>query len=104
MLRKILKNFILYSFSFLISLYLHKGTLVPNMGYDLYYAAFMISWALSSLLARKYKVPKGPWLLSKLETYVVSFFLMLGILAFIIFKFNLTDVSRLVILNSLIIF
>jgi len=103
MLRKILKNFILYSFSFLISLYLHKGTILPNMGYDLYYAAFMISWALSGLLARKYKVPKGFWLLSKLETYVVSFFLMLGILAFIIYEFNLTDVSRLVILNSLII-
>jgi hypothetical protein len=73
------------------------------MVYDLYYAAFMISWALSGLLGRKYKVPKGPWLLSKLETYVVSFFLMLGILAFIIYEFNLTDVSRLVILNSLII-
>ncbi|MHA1916661.1 MAG: sugar transferase [Promethearchaeota archaeon] len=69
----------------------------------MYYVAFMISWALSGLLARKYKVPKGSWLLSKLETYVVSFFLMLGILAFMIYEFNLTNVSRLVILNSLLI-
>jgi len=104
MIRKIIKNFILYSFSFLISLYLHKGTILPNEGYDLYYAAFILSWAISGLLGRKYKKVGGEFrLLSKLETYVVSFFLMLGILAFIIYEFNLTDVSRLVILNSLII-
>ncbi len=104
MLRKIIYNFILYSFSFLVALYLHKGTILPNEGYDLYYAAFIISWAISSLLARKYKkVQKEFWLLRKLYTYVVSFFLMLGILAFIIYEFNLTEVSRIVILNSLII-
>ncbi len=103
MIKKIINNFLVYSFSFLLSIYLHKGTLIPHEGYELYYTAFIFSWAISSLFSRKFKEKKGHELLNKLYTSTISFFLMLGILALIIYKFNLTGVSRFVILNSLIL-
>ena len=104
MLKKIIKNFILYSLSFSFSLLLYKGTIFPNENYDLYYAAFMISWAIAGLLARKYRQAKEEfWLLTRLYSYTESFFLMLGILTLLIYKFNLIGVSRFIILNSLII-
>jgi len=104
MLKKIIKNFILYSFSFLLSLFLHKGTIFPNANYDLYYAAFIISWAVAGLMARKYRQEKEEYrLLSRLYTYTESFFLMLGILTLLIYQFDLIGVSRFVILNSLTI-
>ena len=103
MIRKIINNFILYSIAFLIALFMHKGTFIPHAGYELYYAAFMFSWSVSSLISRKFKEQKGYVLVNKLYTITVSFFLMLGILAIIIYKFDLTGVSRFVILSSLII-
>ena len=102
MLKKVIRNYFLYTFAFFLSLYYHKGTITPNADYDLYYAAFMISWAIASLLSRKFKVQDGYRLLNKLYTYTVSFFLMLGILSIIIYYFDLIGVSRFVILTSLI--
>lgn len=103
MLRKIINNFILYSIAFLIALFLHKGTFIPHAGYEMYYAAFIFSWALSCLISRKFKEQKGYELVNELYTITVSFFLMLGILGLIIYKFDLTGVSRFVIISSLII-
>ncbi len=103
MTRKIINNFLLYSSGFFISLYLHKGSISLHGGYDMYYTAFIFSWAFSSIISRKFKKIESNQILNILYTYTVSFFLMLGILAFIIFKFNLTGVSRFVILSSLII-
>ncbi len=102
MFKKVIRNYFLYTFAFFLSLYYHKGTITPNASYDLYYAAFMISWAIASLLSRKFKVQDGYRLLNKLYTYTVSFFLMLGILSIIIYYFDLIGVSRFVILTSLI--
>ena len=61
----------------------------------------MTSWAGAIFISRKYKILEEITLLSRLYTYTVSFFLMLGILSFIIYKFDL-GVSRFVILNSLL--
>ncbi len=63
----------------------------------------MISWLIAVLLSRKFKERKNYQLVNRLYTFTISFFLMLGILSFIIFRFDLTGVSRFVILSSLII-
>ncbi len=81
---------------------MHKGAIFPSEGYDIFYISFIISWAASVIISRKYKAQKEITLLSKMYTFSVSFFLMLGIFSFIIYKFNLIGVSRFVILNSLI--
>ena len=103
MFRKIIYNFILYTICFFVSLYIHKGTLFPDEGYDIYYTAFMISWAAAVFASRKYKIREGILLLNRLYTYTISFFLMLGILSLVIFNLNLIGVSRFVILNSLLL-
>ena len=102
MFRKVFFNFTLYSACFFISLYMHKGAIFPSEGYDIFYISFIISWATSAIISRKYKSQKESTLLSEMYTSTVSFFLMLGIFSFIIYKFNLIGVSRFVILNSLI--
>ena len=63
----------------------------------------MISWLISSLISRKFKIIHEDQLLKKFYTYTVSFFLMLGILAFLIYNFNLMGISRFVVFTSLII-
>jgi lipopolysaccharide/colanic/teichoic acid biosynthesis glycosyltransferase len=103
MIQKILKSYILYSFGFVLSLYLHKRTILHRSVYELIYVAFITAWAVSSILTRKFKKQKVDKLLNKLYTYVVSFFLMMGILALIIYVYDLRDISRFVILSSLII-
>jgi len=103
MLAKIIRNLILYSSSFLFSLFLHTGSITLNVKYEKYYSAFLISWAVSSLLSRKFKVHERLSLLGLLYTYTVSFFLMLGILALMIFYFDLAGVSRFIILYSLLL-
>ena len=102
MIRKFINNFLLYSLSFLGSIYLHKGTISLSEGYDKYFTAFLIAWILSSLLSRKFKSNSNVLLLSRLYTNTISFFLMMGILAFFIYKFNLIAVSRFVILYSIL--
>ena len=103
MKQKMFKSFILYTAAFFASLYLHKGTLLLYDGYLMYYAAFIVSWAISSLVSRKFK-NKGEYkFTNKLYSFTVSFFLMLGILTFIFYNFDLIGVSRFVILSSLII-
>ena len=79
MVRKIIKNFILYTFSFFLALFLHKGAISFNGAYDKYYEAFIISWAVSALLSRKFKSIDDSSILDKLYRYTISFFLMLGI-------------------------
>ncbi len=103
MFRTITKNFTLYSFAFVLSLYLHNEGFANSKGYGIYYIAFILSWVIASLLSRKFKQNNNDNVIGKLYTYTISFFLMLGILALIIYKFDLTGVSRFVILNSLII-
>ena len=104
MLRKIVNSFFICSISFFISLYFHHGNFLLNKGYELYYGAFIISWGISSFVSRKFKMPEDLPLLNKFYTYTISFFLMLGALALIIYKYNLVGVSRFVILNSLLIY
>ena len=106
MLRKIIKNFLLYSISFLIALYLHQGNIFLNAEYDKYYLAFLISWGASSFLSRKFKLKDDLPLINKLYTFTISFFLMLGSLALLIYYFNLIGVSRFIIIvfNSTFLF
>ncbi len=103
MISKIIKNYTLYSAAFFVTLYFYEGGISQAGGYGFYYAAFMISWAVSVILTRKFKNRDDYPVISKLYTYTISFFLMLGILTLLIFQFNLTGVSRFVILNSLIV-
>ena len=103
MLLRIIKNYLLYSFVFFLTVYFHQKGVLRLDGYGFYYAAFMVSWAVAVLFSRKFKQSENLKSINKLYTYTISFFLMLGILSFIIFKFDLTGVSRFVILSSLII-
>ena len=103
MIKIIIQNFFLYSFSFFASLFMHRGTILLNEKYDKYYAAFIISWLISSIASRKYKAWNEVSLLSRLYTYTISFFLMLGILALIIYKFNLIEISRFIVLYSVML-
>ena len=103
MIRKIIYNFLLYTAAFFISYSLQKNTLLLSKSYEIYYLVFIISWAISSLISRKFTVKMKEQLLKRVYVYTISFFLMLGILAFIIYNFNLTGVSRFVIFSSLVI-
>ncbi len=103
MLTRIIKNYTLYTGAFFAALYFYEGGISQVKGYGFYYAAFMISWAAAVILTRKFKNRDDYPFISKLYTYTISFFLMLGILSFIIFQFNLIGVSRFVILSSLIL-
>jgi len=103
MIKKIIKNFLIYFSSFIISLYLHNESIFTQERYALYFAVYMLSWAIASLLSRKFKGNIEFQFVNKLYTYTVSFFLMLGIFSFIIYNFDLTGVSRFIILSSLMI-
>ena len=103
MKRKIIKSFILYTIAFFIPYYIQNGTFLLDIGYQTYFTVFMISWLISSLISRKFKIVHEDKLLKKFYTYSVSFFLMLGILAFLIYNFSLLDISRFVVFTSLII-
>jgi lipopolysaccharide/colanic/teichoic acid biosynthesis glycosyltransferase len=103
MLRRIINNFILYTFSFLFAIYLHKENITFNTKYAKYYLAFIIAWSLSGLLSRKFKLKEEKSLLDRLYTLTISFFLMLGILALIIYRFDLIEVSRFIIVYSVLL-
>ena len=86
------------------AIYIHRGSILLNEGYGKYYIAFIVSWGIASIVSRKFKVWKeGTSLLSKLYTYTISFFLMSGTLALLIYKFNLIGVSRFVVLYSILL-
>ncbi len=102
MFKKIIKNFIVYSISFLLALYLHTGNIIFNLKYAKYYFVFIIAWGISGLLSRKFKSKHEITLLSRLSTYTISFFMMLGILAVLLYEYNLIDVSRTIVLYSLL--
>ena len=103
MIKKVLKNLILYSFSFVLTFYVHTGTIMFSREYDKYYAIFIISSLISSLVSRKFKVWDKISLLNRLYTYTIAFFIMLGTLALLIYSFNLTGVSRFIILYSVVL-
>ena len=103
MIKKIINNFLLYTSSFLISLYLHKESIFTQERYVRYFGVYIISWAIAALISRKFKGNIEFHFFNKLYTYTVSFFLMLGIFSFIIYNFDLTSVSRFIILSSFMI-
>ena len=103
MVKRVVKSFILYVVSFILSIYMHTGSVSFEGNYDLYLGVFIISWGLSGLLTRKFKVRRQYPFLDRLYTYTISFLLMLGTLAFIFYKFNLMGVSRAIIIYSLLI-
>ena len=102
MFRKILKNLILYVFCFTVAVYLHKDGFYSWSVYDKYLGVFILSWAVSSIMSRKFRTNLNTPLLNRLYTYTISFFLMLGILAMSFYQFNLVGVSRAIILYSLL--
>lgn len=103
MFKSVIGNFILYSAAFIISLTLKKNTFNPHEGYSWYYLAFIVSWGISVLFSRKFKAWNNAGLLNKLYTNTLSFFIMLGSLTLIMYEYNLTGVSRFIILTALII-
>lgn len=102
MTKRIIKNLILYVLAFIFSIYLHTGTVSFEGNYDLYLGVFIFSWGLSGLLSRKFKIWKNSPFLDSLYAYTISFFLMLGTLALIFYKFNMMEVSRAIISYSLL--
>ena len=103
MFNRIFKNLCLYTICFVFSIYLHRGSISFDSGYDLYLGAFLLSWGIASLLSRKFKFKGEILLLDRLYTYTISFFLMLGILAIIFYYFNLMGISRTILISSLLI-
>ena len=103
MIKKFIKSFFLYALSFIVSIYLHRGTISISNNYEIYFVLYIFSWGVSTVISRKFKNDKNISLLDKINTYFISFFLMMGILALLIYEFNLTDVSRFITLYSLMV-
>ena len=103
MIRKLIKSFFLYTFSFIVAIYLHRGTISLSNNYDIYFGVYIFAWGVSTLISRKFKKDINNSLLDKINTYSISFFLMIGTLALLIYEFNLTKVSRFIVLYSLML-
>ncbi len=99
---RVLFNLGIYSFAFLFFYLLIKNSFILDKEYTFYFIAYLLAWFGSSLLSRKFKDSKGSKLFSILYTHFISFFLMLGLLSIIIFEFNLLNVSRLIIISSVL--
>ncbi len=102
MLLDLTLDFLIYSLSFLFFHFIQKREFFLDNKYEFYYLAFMVSWITASLLSRKFINKPSQYYTNKLYHYFISFFLMLGMLIVLIIKFRLLDISRFVIISSLL--
>ncbi len=103
MIIELIVNFLLYTFSFLLFHFIQKKEFVLNKTYVFYYLAFMVSWVFASLISRKFIRKEGKYLSTRIYPYFISFFLMLGMLIILIIRFDLLEVSRFVVISSLLL-
>lgn len=103
MFLNIIIDFFIYTFSFLLFYFIQNKALVLNRTYLLYYLAFMISWVFASLISRKFFKKDSKFLLDNVYPYFISFFVMLGILITLIIIFDLLEISRFVVISSLLL-
>lgn len=99
----IIMDLFIYLFSFFVFLYSNQGHLQQKDLYTYFLLIYILSWALSSLLTRKFYHKDEFSILSIYRPYINSFFLMLGLVSASLFIFELTDISRMVILGSLLL-
>ncbi len=101
MVKKALINFSLYVICFAVFYLQRKGFEFTQL-YINYFVFYLGSWALASLLTRKFKKRERREFLPNLYPYLISFFLMLGFFAGFSMFFKLYDVSYLILLWSLL--
>ncbi|MEA3497124.1 MAG: hypothetical protein U9R42_13940, partial [Bacteroidota bacterium] len=99
----IITNFLLYSVSFLIIYFIKKGGIEYSNFYIKYFSTYIGAWFISSIVTRKFTKAKRNKFSSYIKPNINSFFIMLGVLAFISFKIEMIDVSRMVLLLSITI-
>lgn len=99
-IRKILIGLSLYGFVFLFYLYLRNSEL--SIEKIFLGAVISLSWLISSLLVRKFDETVRNNFRAVLITYLESLLMMLGILAVFIYFIDQSDVSRYLLLNTLI--
>ena len=99
-------GFLIYLISFLSLYYIKYTSLIFTPTYILFLLAVLLSWFISSLLTGKYKSTANHIINSSASLYkelFTSFFLMLGILSLFSLLADITNVSRYIIVGSLLL-
>lgn len=102
-------SFFLIEFIFIIStfvfIYLYrKGTIKLRDDYQLLLMGIFSIWLLVSLLSHKFNIVKAENYLKTIFPFLRSEVIMISIISFFIFLFNLATYSRTIILGSLALF
>lgn len=102
MLSLYISEIFIYFFSF-VAVYLYKrGLVAPTSEYYYYLLFYLISAASTSLFTQKFKVKSFSGFADATKSYFISFFLMLGLLAFLANFFQIGDISRTTLILSLL--
>ncbi|MGD8778934.1 MAG: sugar transferase [Ignavibacteria bacterium] len=96
-------NLIIYLFSYFIFYYLQRGTLLINARYLDFLFIYLASWFISTLVSRKFQRINNHNYWSLLKSCISSFFVMLGILTVTSYLFEIIELSRKIILGSLLL-
>ncbi|MFH0734348.1 MAG: sugar transferase [bacterium] len=95
-------NLIIYIISFPLIHLIYRQHLFIEEKYFSFFEIYLFSWAISSLLSRKFRHKEGESYFISARPYFISFFLMIGLLAISINWFDYTF-SRILVSGSLII-
>lgn len=99
-INKFASGLITYGCVFIFFLYLRNASF--NFEKFSLGVVLLLAWLISSMMVRKFSAGEGTNLRSSLIVYLESFLLMLGLLALFIYFIDQSDVSRYLILNTLL--
>ncbi|HRI46148.1 MAG TPA: sugar transferase [Ignavibacteriaceae bacterium] len=102
MIRKILLNLLLYIVVF-IGFYIYRRGFEVTPLYLSYFAYYLGAWALAALVSRKFKQREKLEFLPNLYPYLLSFILMMGVLAGFTAIYRFYEISNYIILASMFI-
>jgi lipopolysaccharide/colanic/teichoic acid biosynthesis glycosyltransferase len=100
MIKKILINLLLYVTTFVVFYFYRRGFNVNSL-YLSYFGYYLLAWGLAALISRKFKERENREFLPNLYPFLISFILMMGILAALTTFLRFYDISNYIILSSL---
>jgi lipopolysaccharide/colanic/teichoic acid biosynthesis glycosyltransferase len=94
-------DLLIHAISFGLIYFLRKGSVSLEPDYSNYLYLYFISWLIASLITRKYPKVLYPAFVKMIQHTLSGYIILLGLLAFGLFKLEILHISRFIVLLSL---